>query len=95
MLRTGLTSDDAFLRRFRAEAVAVAGLNHPHVLRVFDWGEADGEAWLVTEYLSGGSLRDLLDEPSAGSRPSRPSRSAPRPRTASPTPTRAGSSTAT
>jgi serine/threonine-protein kinase len=62
VLRAGLADDDAFLRRFRAEAVAVAGLNHPHVLRVFDWGEADGEAWLVTEYLSGGSLRDLLDD---------------------------------
>jgi eukaryotic-like serine/threonine-protein kinase len=62
VLRSGLASDDGFLRRFRAEAVAVAGLNHPHVLRVFDWGEVDGEAWLVTEYLSGGSLRDLLDD---------------------------------
>lgn len=62
VLRAGLTSDGAFLKRFRAEAVAVAGLNHPHVLRVFDWGEAQGTAWLVTEYLSGGSLRDLLDE---------------------------------
>jgi len=61
VLRAGLANDDAFQRRFRAEAVAVAGLNHPHVLRVFDWGEADGDAWLVTEYLSGGSLRDLLD----------------------------------
>jgi eukaryotic-like serine/threonine-protein kinase len=61
VLRTGLTADDGFLKRFRAEAVAVAGLNHPHVLRVFDWGEADGGAWLVTEYLAGGSLRDLLD----------------------------------
>lgn len=61
VLRTGLSSDDAFLRRFRAEAVAVAGLNHPHILSVFDWGEADGDAWLVTEYLAGGSLRDLLD----------------------------------
>ncbi len=62
VLRAGLTSDGAFLKRFRAEAVAVAGLNHPHVLRVFDWGEAQGSAWLVTEYLAGGSLRDLLDE---------------------------------
>jgi eukaryotic-like serine/threonine-protein kinase len=61
VLRTGLTVDDGFLKRFRAEAVAVAGLNHPHVLRVFDWGEADGGAWLVTEYLSGGSLRELLE----------------------------------
>jgi serine/threonine-protein kinase len=61
VLRAGVTHDESFLRRFRAEAVAVAGLNHPHVLRVFDWGEADGDAWLVTEYLAGGSLRDLLD----------------------------------
>ena len=61
VLRTGLSTDSAFLKRFRAEAVAVAGLNHPHVLRVFDWGEADGDAWLVTEYLAGGSLRDVLD----------------------------------
>jgi eukaryotic-like serine/threonine-protein kinase len=61
VLRAGPANDEAFQRRFRAEAVAVAGLNHPHVLRVFDWGEADGDAWLVTEYLSGGSLRDLLD----------------------------------
>ncbi|HUD69166.1 MAG TPA: protein kinase [Acidimicrobiales bacterium] len=61
VLRTGLSTDAAFLKRFRAEAVAVAGLNHPHVLRVFDWGEADGDAWLVTEYLAGGSLRDVLD----------------------------------
>ncbi len=61
VLRTGLAHDDAFLRRFRAEAVAVAGLNHPHVLRVFDWGEEGEDAWLVTEYLAGGSVRDLLD----------------------------------
>jgi len=62
VLRTGLAHDDAFRKRFRAEAVAVAGLNNPHILRVFDWGEADGDAWLVTEFLAGGSLRGRLDE---------------------------------
>src|ERR1019366_8746314 len=61
VLRTGLSTDSAFLKRSRAEAVAVAGLNHPNVLRVFDWGESDGDAWFVTEYLVGGSLRDVLD----------------------------------
>jgi serine/threonine-protein kinase len=39
----------------------VASLNHPHVLRVFDWGEENDEPYLVLEYLGGGSLRDLLD----------------------------------
>ena len=39
----------------------MASLNHPHVLRVFDWGEDTDGPYLVLEYLGGGSLRDLLD----------------------------------
>ncbi len=61
MLHADLAGDDDFLRRFHAEARAAAGLNHPHVLAVFDWGEDDDQPYLVTEYLSGGSLRALLD----------------------------------
>src|SRR5579863_5826642 len=60
VLQPGLSRDQAFLKRFGAEARAAASLNHPHVLRVFDWGEDDGP-YLVLEYLGGGSLRDLLD----------------------------------
>ena len=61
VLQPGLATDDAFLKRFRAEARSVASLNHPHVLRVFDWGEDTDGPYLVLEYLGGGSLRDLLD----------------------------------
>jgi serine/threonine-protein kinase len=61
VLQPGLAADEAFLKRFRAEARSVASLNHPHVLRVFDWGEEASEPYLVLEYLGGGSLRDLLD----------------------------------
>jgi beta-lactam-binding protein with PASTA domain len=61
VLQPGLASDEAFLKRFRAEARSVASLNHPHVLRVFDWGEDTDGPYLVLEYLGGGSLRDLLD----------------------------------
>ncbi|HEY1653271.1 MAG TPA: protein kinase [Acidimicrobiales bacterium] len=61
VLQPGLAADEAFLKRFRAEARSVASLNHPHVLRVFDWGEEADEPYLVLEYLGGGSLRDLLD----------------------------------
>ena len=39
----------------------MASLNHPHVLRVFDWGEDTDGPYLVLEYLHGGSLRDVLD----------------------------------
>ncbi len=61
VLQPGLASDEAFLKRFGAEARSVASLNHPHVLRVFDWGEDTDGPYLVLEYLGGGSLRDLLD----------------------------------
>ena len=39
----------------------MASLNHPHVFRVFDWGEDADGPYLVLEYLGGGTLRDLLD----------------------------------
>ncbi|HMD45986.1 MAG TPA: PASTA domain-containing protein [Acidimicrobiales bacterium] len=61
VLQPDLVNDQAFLKRFRAEARSVASLNHPHVLRVFDWGEDTDGPYLVLEYLGGGSLRDMLD----------------------------------
>ncbi len=61
VLQPGLATDESFLKRFRAEARSVASLNHPHVLRVFDWGDDADGPYLVLEYLGGGSLRDMLD----------------------------------
>ena len=60
ILHDALSGDEAFLRRFRAEAQAAAALNHPHIMSVFDWGH-DDVPFLVTEYLGGGSLRTMLD----------------------------------
>ncbi len=61
VLQPALATDAAFLGRFRAEAKSAASLNHPHICRVFDWGEDEDGPFLVMEYLSGGSLRGLLD----------------------------------
>ncbi|MDQ1438771.1 MAG: eukaryotic-like serine/threonine-protein kinase [Acidimicrobiaceae bacterium] len=61
LLHAALADDESFLRRFRAEAQAAAALNHPNIMRVFDWGEDEDGPYLVLEYLSGGSLRDVLD----------------------------------
>jgi len=61
VLQPSLVGDEAFLKRFRAESRAAASLNHPHVMRVFDWGEDPDGPYLVLEYLGGGSLRELLD----------------------------------
>jgi len=61
VLHPALAGDTAFLKRFRAEARAVAALNHPNILQVYDWGEEDGSPYLVLEYLAGGSLRQVYD----------------------------------
>jgi eukaryotic-like serine/threonine-protein kinase len=61
VLHPALAGDQAFLKRFRAEARAVAALNHPNILAVYDWGEEHGEPYLVLEYLAGGSLRQIFD----------------------------------
>src|SRR5271165_7684327 len=61
VLQPALVHDESFLKRFGAEARAVAQLNHPNILRVFDWGEGTDGPYLVLEYLHGGSLRDVYD----------------------------------
>jgi eukaryotic-like serine/threonine-protein kinase len=49
------------LRRFEQEARAVATLNHPNILAVFDIGQYEGSPFLVSELLEGESLRETLD----------------------------------
>ena len=54
-------NDPAFIRRFEAEAQAVATLEHPHVAPVYDYWREPGRAYVVTRFLRGGNLRELLD----------------------------------
>ena len=61
VLHAALAADEGFLARFRAEARAAAALSHPNILRVYDWGEGPEQPWLVSELMTGGSLRDMLD----------------------------------
>src|SRR5229473_971853 len=49
------------LHRFEQEARAVAALNHPNILAVFDIGQHNGSPFLVSELLEGESLRAVLD----------------------------------
>jgi serine/threonine-protein kinase len=56
MILTGPHADPAARARFRTEAEAVARLQHPNIVQVYDVGEYDGRPFLSLEYLDGGSL---------------------------------------
>jgi serine/threonine protein kinase len=51
----------AFLERFRRETDAAASLEHPNIMPVYEYGERDGLAYLVMPYVSGGTLRDVME----------------------------------
>jgi eukaryotic-like serine/threonine-protein kinase len=57
-----LADDSKFRERFIQEARSAARLAHPNVVNVFDQGQDPEMAYLVMEYLSGITLRDLLQE---------------------------------
>ncbi len=52
--------DAGFVERFRREASAAAGLQHPNVVNVFDRGEHDGTYYIAMEYLRGASLNEVI-----------------------------------
>ena len=60
MMSAALAEDPGFVTRFRREARAAAQLSHPHVVAVFDQGEAAGLPYLAMEYVPGRTLRDVL-----------------------------------
>ena len=51
-----------YSERFVREARAVARLNHPNIVTVYDFGEEDGIAYLVMELIAGEELGDYFDE---------------------------------
>lgn len=60
VLRGDLSTDEKFIRRFQREALSVSNLSHQNIVEVYDVGEEDGEYYIVMEYLSGKTLKQLL-----------------------------------
>jgi serine/threonine-protein kinase len=60
VLFPALATDAGFVERFRREAQAAANLQHPNIVSVFDWGEANGTYFIVMEYVEGHTLADTL-----------------------------------
>ena len=61
-LAPGLARDRERLRRFHQEVRAASSLNHPHIVVVHDFGEADGRPFIVTEFIEGETLRHRLQQ---------------------------------
>ncbi|MEA2398862.1 MAG: eukaryotic-like serine/threonine-protein kinase, partial [Thermoleophilaceae bacterium] len=62
LLAEHLAEDEAFVARFRREALAAARLQHPNIVQVFDSGEdsESGRHYIVMEYVDGPSCADLI-----------------------------------
>ena len=61
ILRTELSRDEVYRRRFAREARVASVVRHRHLVPILDLGEARGYNYLAVEYVDGGSLRDRLD----------------------------------
>src|SRR5277367_3355152 len=55
-----LSVDRSFVERFRREAQAAAGLSHPSIVSVYDWGEDAGTYYIVMEFVDGRPLSAIL-----------------------------------
>jgi serine/threonine protein kinase/N-acetylneuraminic acid mutarotase len=57
-----VTSQPGFTERFLQEAQAIALLEHAHILPVYDVGEDEGRLFLVTRLMTGGTLKQFIQE---------------------------------
>jgi eukaryotic-like serine/threonine-protein kinase len=60
VLHRRFAQDEEFVERFRREASAAAGLQHPNVVGVFDRGKHDGTYYIAMEYLHGRTLKEIV-----------------------------------
>jgi serine/threonine protein kinase len=60
ILPPGIGDDPAFAGRFAREAKALAKLNHPGIVTIYDFGRADGLFYFLMEFVDGVNLRQLL-----------------------------------
>ncbi len=61
VLKEAAASNETFLKRFTNEARNAAGLTHPNIAQVFDYGDQEGTAYLVMELVEGEPLSSILE----------------------------------
>ena len=60
VLKQEFREDTTFIRKFRSEAQAAAGLTHPNIVNVFDVGDDDGVYYIVMELIEGITLKEYI-----------------------------------
>ena len=61
-IQTNDGGDETMLARFQQEAKAIAALRHRNILTIYSYGEEQGWAYIVMEYVPGGSLKDRIEK---------------------------------
>jgi eukaryotic-like serine/threonine-protein kinase len=61
VLHRRFAQDREFVERFRREAEAAAGLQHPNIVSVFDRGEFEGTYYIAMQYIEGPTLKAMID----------------------------------
>jgi eukaryotic-like serine/threonine-protein kinase len=72
VLSEAAVAQPGLTERFRQEAQIIAGLQHPHIVKVYDFGEHDGLIYMVQELLPGPTLEARLREVAARGRADEP-----------------------
>ncbi|MEM8487268.1 MAG: protein kinase [Bacteroidota bacterium] len=65
IINPALAQDESFLRRFRAEARALAQIHHPNIVIVYDFRSFDMGFYISMEYVKGPTLADYMEEKGA------------------------------
>jgi len=60
ILPVAFVLDAERIKRFEREARAVSALNHPNIVTIYDFGQADGINYIVTEFIEGKTVRELI-----------------------------------
>lgn len=57
-----LSYDQSYIARFHQEARSAAGLEHPHIVPIFEIGAAEGLQYIAMKYIAGGTLKEVVDK---------------------------------
>ncbi|NJC95202.1 MAG: hypothetical protein C3F07_01090 [Anaerolineales bacterium] len=66
VLSPSFRDEPGFVKRFEQEVDVIAHLQHPQIIPVYDYGEQDGDVYIVMAYMRGGTLADRIDQSQGG-----------------------------